>query len=154
MGRRSRQREPAPAAGPPSPPRPPGAPRRRARLDEAPRAPWHPVPLVEIAVLVGLIALAVGFFSEGRRQQVLVTSGVLLASAAGLEISLREHFSGYRSHTALLALAAALGVGVPVGVLLGERLIGIAVAVVAGAAAAVGLRRAFARRAGGLTWRA
>ena len=158
MGRRSRQREAATAAGrpagpPPAPP-PPSAPRRRARLDEAPKAPWHPFPLVEIAVLVGLVAMAVGFFSEGGRRETLVTAGVALASLAGLEVSLREHFTGYRSHTALLALAAALLVGIPVGLISDERIAGLAAGIVAGVAAVPALRAAFARRAGGLAWRA
>ena len=157
MGRRSRQREAATAAGrpgAPTPPPPPSAPRRRAHLDEAPKAPWHPFPLVEIAVLVGLVAMAVGFFSEGGRRETLVTAGVALASLAGLEVSLREHFTGYRSHTALLALAAALLVGIPVGLLTDERIAGLAAGIVAGVAAVPALRAAFARRAGGLSWRA
>ena len=157
MGRRSRQREAAAPAGrpaAPTPPPPPSAPRRRAQLDEAPKAPWHPFPLVEIAVLVGLIAMAVGFFSEGGRRETLVTAGVALASLAGLEVSLREHFTGYRSHTALLALATALLVGIPVGLLSDERIAGLAAGIVAGVAAVPALRAAFARRAGGLSWRA
>ena len=34
--------------------------------------------------------------------------GLVLGSLAGLELSVREHFAGYRSHT--LLLAAAVGV--------------------------------------------
>ena len=154
MGRRSRQREAAPASGPPPAPAPPTAPRRRARVGEAPKAPWHPVPLVEIAVLVGLVALVLGFTSDGSRREVLVTAGVLLASLAGLEVSLREHFAGYRSHTTLLALALAIAVMVPVTVLLDARIPGLAAGVVAGVLGFLGLRRAFARRSGGLAWRA
>jgi hypothetical protein len=153
MGRRSRQRTivPAAAATPPAPPR---APRRRSSPDEAPRAPWHPVPLVEIAVLVGIVAMVVGFLSEGGRRETLVTAGVLLASLGGLEVSIREHLAGYRSHTALLALACALAVGVPVALLTDDRLVGVAAAVAGGALAYAGLRRAFTRKSGGLTWRA
>jgi hypothetical protein len=158
MGRRSRQRDAAPAAArpstpPPAPP-PPRARRRRASLDEAPKAPWHPVPLAELAVLVGIVALVVGFTSEGSRRETLVTAGVLLASLGGLEVSVREHFAGYRSHTALLTLAAALAAGVPVGLLAGNRFVGLGVAAVAAVLAFAGLRAAFARRAGGMTWRA
>jgi hypothetical protein len=158
MGRRSRQRDAAPAAARPSPPPPapppPRARRRRASLDEAPKAPWHPVPLAELAVLVGIVALVVGFTSEGSRRETLVTAGVLLASLGGLEVSVREHFAGYRSHTALLTLAAALAAGVPVGLLAGNRFVGLGVAAVAAVLAFAGLRAAFARRAGGMTWRA
>jgi hypothetical protein len=156
MGRRSRQREAAATAARPAapPPPPPSAPRRRAHLDEAPKAPWHPVPLVEIAVLVGIVAMAIGFFSEGDRRETLVTAGVALASLAGLEVAVREHVTGYRSHTALLALAAALLVGVPLGLLTDQRLAGLAAGVLAGVLAFTLLRTLFARKAGGLTWRA
>jgi hypothetical protein len=112
------------------------------------------VPLAEIAVLVGIVAMTIGFFSEGGRRETLVTAGVALASLAGLEVSLREHFAGYRSHTALLSLAAALLAGVPVGLATGERLAGLAAGVVAGVLAFFALRAAFSRRAGGLSWRA
>jgi hypothetical protein len=112
------------------------------------------VPLAEIAVLVGIIAMAIGFFSEGGRRETLVTAGVALAALAGLEVSLREHFAGYRSHTALLALAAALLVGIPSGLATDQRLVGLGAGIVAGVAAFPALRAAFSRRAGGLTWRA
>jgi hypothetical protein len=156
MGRRSRQREAASTAARPAaaPPPPPSAPRRRAPVEEAPKAPRHPFPLVEIAVLVGIVAMAIGFFSEGGRRETLVTAGVALASLAGLEIALREHLTGYRSHTLLLALAAALLVGVPLGLLIDQRIVGLAVGVIAGVIAFPLLRTTFARRAGGLKWRA
>ena len=112
------------------------------------------MPLVELAVLAGLVMIVVGFVSSGGRREILVTGGVLLASLAGLELSLREHFAGYRSHTALLALAAALGTGVPVAVLTGDRIVGVVVMAVVGAVAFVLLRRAFTRRSGGLSWKA
>jgi hypothetical protein len=157
MGRRSRQRDAAPAAARPSAPSvptPPRTPRRRAGLDEAPKAPWHPVPLSELAVLVGIVVVVLGFTSEGSRRETLVTAGVLLASLGGLEVALREHFAGYRSHTALLTLAAALGTAAPVALLAGNRFVGLAVGVVVAVLAFLGLRAAFARRAGGMTWRA
>ena len=36
----------------------------------------------------------------------LIGTGLALGSLAGLELSIREHFAGYRSHTLLLAGAA------------------------------------------------
>jgi hypothetical protein len=159
MGRRSRQREAAAAGRPaapsaPAPPPPPSTPRRRAPIDEAPKPPWHPVPLAELAVLVGIVAMAIGFFSEGSRRETLVTAGVALASLAGLEVSIREHFTGYRSHTLLLTLAATLLAGVPIGLATDERLVGLGAGIVAGVAAFPALRAAFSRRSGGLSWRA
>lgn len=131
-----------------------GPPRRRARLDEAPRAPWHPFPLVELAIFAGLVMLAVGFVIRGDSGSVLVVGGLGLVFLASLELTIREHFAGYRSHSSLLALAAAFALGVPLA-LTGafDRAIVVAVALGAGAAAFLALRRTFARKSGGLTWR-
>ena len=54
--------------------------------------------------------LAIGFFTGGSRSPVLLATGLALGSLAGLELSIREHFAGYRSHT--LLLAGAVGVAV------------------------------------------
>ncbi len=94
------QKQPAKAAKAPRPP----------IDDERPPAPWGSFPLVEIVVLVALVMLAVGFFAGGDRGPVLLGTGLALGSLAGLELSVREHFGGYRSHT--LLLAGAVGVAV------------------------------------------
>ncbi len=52
--------------------------------------------------------LVVGFFVGDGRGAVLIATGLALGSLAGLELSIREHFAGYRSHTTLLAGAAAV----------------------------------------------
>jgi len=157
MGRRSRRR--ADGAPPPAPAPRVDAPReltRRARREEAPKPPWHPVPLVELSVLLGLILIVVAFFAaDGDRRGLLLVCGTALASLSGLEVAIREHFAGYRSHSALLALACAVAIvavlffatGLPQIVLLG-------VAVLVFGLAFQVLRRAFAARAGGLTFRA
>jgi hypothetical protein len=67
------------------------------------------VPLVEIAVLVGVVCIAVGFFSrDSTRGRTLLVLGFALGSLGGLDTSIREHFAGYRSHTLVLALAPAV----------------------------------------------
>ena len=72
--------------------------------DEPPAAPWGSFPLIEITVLVGIVMLVGGFlFVEGQRSRILVLTGLVLASIGGLEVSIREHFAGYRSHTLILA---------------------------------------------------
>ena len=152
MGRRSRQRGAAPVSAPP--PDPPRTPRRHARVDEAPKAPWHPVPLVELAILAGLILVVAGFVAGDRAGGVLITGGIALVSIASLELAIREHVSGYRSHSALLAGAAAVATGA-VGFLVGLPQIAILlVAVIVGVAAFAALRGMFQRKAGGLSWRA
>ena len=161
MGRRSRKRtggEPVATPVAPSPrarQAPPAVVSRRARLEDAPKAPWHPFPLAELCVLVGIIVLVVGFTSEGERRLTLLVAGMGLASLAGLEVAVREHFAGYRSHSSLLAGFVAVLVAVPLYVLTEVRGEIILVAsVVAGGVVFHFARRAFARRAGGLRFRA
>jgi hypothetical protein len=162
MGRRSRTRATAhaaprpPAPGDTRPASPHAVPRgHRARLAEAPPAPWSPFPLVELCVLVGLVLIGVGFLSHGDRRPAALACGIALASLAGLELTIREHFAGYRSHSALLAGALAVAIGVPLHFLLAVpqiALLALGVAVFAGAF--VALRRAFQARAGGIGFRA
>ena len=52
--------------------------------------------------------LVAAFFIRGPRSTALLATGLALGSLAGLELSIREHFGGYRSHTALLAGAAGV----------------------------------------------
>jgi hypothetical protein len=140
MGRRSRKRGGATAA----PARPP-VPRRAS--SERPRAPWHPFPLVELSVLVGLVLLVWGLFradDEGGR--VMLVCGMALASLGGLDTALREHFSGFASHALLLAaLPAVLAAGALFFAGAPWIAIPLAGAIVFGAAFAV-LRRGFPRR--------
>ena len=138
------------AAPAPKPAAAAAKPRARAQIDDQrPPAPWGSFPLVELVVLVGLVMIAIGFFTEGNRGTVLLVTGIALGSLAGLELSVREHFAGYRSHTTLLA--AVLGVAVMLGLYyFGDLPAPAAIAV--GAAAALGaawlLVREFRARAG------
>src|SRR5512133_369401 len=105
--RKRRAPMPQPVAAKPPPAPEPGA--RRTARDERPPAPWGPFPLTEIAILVGLIMLIAGFASGGSFSGTLMIAvGIALAALGGLELAIREHFAGYRSHTALLALAGAV----------------------------------------------
>jgi len=175
MGRRSRKRTdalaraggagaparpgaaPAPSGGAPAPTStaaPPSTPRPRARLEEAPKAPWHPFPLVELAVLAGLVLIVVAIVAGGDSRPILLFGGLALVSVAALELAIREHFAGYRSHSALLASLLALGVAIPLWYTPVPQEVILVAALLAGAAAFRALRGAFARKAGGLKWRA
>jgi hypothetical protein len=109
MGKRSRKRGGALSAPPPARPAVSRRPQR-----ERPRAPWHPFPLVELSVLVGLVLLVWGLIRRNDDSgRVLLVTGMALASLGGLDTALREHFSGYASHALLLAaLPAVLVTGV------------------------------------------
>jgi uncharacterized integral membrane protein len=109
------------------------------------------VPLAELTILGGIVSLIVGIVGQ---HPTAIGVGVALAGLGGMEVAIREHFAGYRSHTTLLAgtvfvftvgglfylanqiLAVALGVGA-----------------VAFAIAFYLARRAFQRASGGLSFR-
>ena len=73
-----------------------------AALGERPRAPWHPLPLSELLILVGLIGAVIGFSRRESGLTLLFTSIGAIALGT-IEFTLREHLAGYRSHTILLA---------------------------------------------------
>src|SRR5436190_23499589 len=122
--------------------------RRAANLDERPPAPWGSVPLVELVVLAGIVLLVAGFIVGGARGVVMIAAGAVLCSIAGLELAIREHFGGYRSHTFMLS--GAMGVAILAGLyFLTPGLwfpIALAIALGAFAASAWMLTRAFQRR--------
>ena len=112
------------------------------------------MPLVELAILCGLILIVAGFVTGGSAGGILVTGGIVLVGLASLELAVREHVSGYRSHSALLAGAAAVALAA-LGYLVGLPQIAILlVAAVVGIGAFAALRGMFQRKAGGLSWRA
>lgn len=143
----------APPAGKPAP----GSRRREAGAGEPPPAPWGSFPLIELCVLAGIVMLVLGFFVVGGdRGPILIAAGLALGSIGGLELSIREHLAGYRSHTVVLAGVPALIVlgllfylapeGLPA---LARAAIGLAVFAVAAAL----LTRLFSSRSGGARYR-
>lgn len=102
-------------------------------------------------MLAGLIALAIGIFG---RHPTLLGVGVVLAGLGGLEVSVREHFAGYRSHTTLLAGTVFVLVTGGLFYLAGLILaICLGIGAAAFAATFLLLRRAFQRASGGLSYR-
>jgi hypothetical protein len=128
---------------------------RRPGRDERPPAPWGSFPLVELCVLVAIVLLVAGFFVSGQRGATMIAMGLALGSLGGLELSIREHFAGYRSHTTLLAGAVAVLVGTLVAVVAGKILIPvlIAVGVIVFVASFYAFRRVFRTRTGGVSFR-
>jgi hypothetical protein len=126
-------------------------PKRVTAPDERPPAPWGKFPLAELVILAGIIALIYGVVAS---EELAIGVGVVLAGMGGLEVAVREHFAGYRSHTTLLAGFPAVVVAVAL-FYVGDQII--AVCLAAGAAVfAVAFylaRRAFQRASGGLSFR-
>jgi hypothetical protein len=74
-------------------------------VGERPRGFFGGLPISELAIFVGGIGLVIGVFNHGGPA---LTVGAVVCGLGVLEVTAREHFSGYRSHTALLATAPAL----------------------------------------------
>jgi hypothetical protein len=127
----------------------------RPSLDERPPAPWGGFPLSELLVLLGLVLMAWGLFSWSSSGNLRFGAGLVVASLAGLELSLREHLAGFRSHTSLLAGAAAFIVVSALAIGPGPHVLWVllALGVVVFGGAFYGLRRLFKQRSGGLGFR-
>jgi uncharacterized integral membrane protein len=102
-------------------------------------------------ILAGIVFLVVGIVGA---HQTAIGVGIALAGLGGLEVAIREHFAGYRSHTTLLAGAVfVLTVGLVYYV--GHEILAVALGVgaIAFAIAFYLARRAFQRASGGLSFR-
>jgi hypothetical protein len=69
-------------------------------VGERPEGLFGGVPVSELAILAGGVAFVVGVV-EGGGPALYV--GLIVLALGVIEITAREHFSGYRSHTTLLA---------------------------------------------------
>jgi hypothetical protein len=166
MGKRSRKR-PAPDRAPAT--RAERDARRRATAAsptvgrrgtrERPPAPWGSFPLTELVVLLALILGVVGFLRlDTHSGKVMVGAAMVLGSLGGLEVSIREHFGGFKSHTSLLAASTAVlsmiiisAIGGTSGLAVLGIVVGVGVLVFV--LAFWGFRQAFMRRSGGLGFR-
>jgi hypothetical protein len=145
--------------------RPASAAARRRSTADRPAPPWGSFPLTELVVLLGLL-LAVGgvlLGVEEGRGRTMFGAGVVLGALGGLEIVIRDHFAGYRSHTTLLSGVAAFVV-ITAAVLALREIVpsmppyaALSAALVAGgivfALSFRQLRRTFQNRSGGLSYR-
>jgi hypothetical protein len=126
---------------------------RYARGGERPPAPWGKFPLVELVVLLSIVLVVIGFFMSGLRAATLIAAGITLGALAGLELSIREHFAGYKSHSSVLAGAPAvlvLGFGFFLGV---APIVNLAAGVLVFLVGLYLFREAFKRRSGGIGFR-
>ena len=64
-------------------------------------------------MLIGIVCIAVGFFSrDSPLGRTVLGLGFALAALGGLDTSVREHWSGYRPHSLVLAAFPAVVVAV------------------------------------------
>ena len=73
-----------------------------------PPPPWHPLPLAEMAIVFGFIAILVAAVLTDRDG---VMAGFLLIVLGTAEFSFREHRHGFRSHSTVLAMILGIIVG-------------------------------------------
>ncbi len=83
------------------------------REGERPESPFGGLPISELAILLGLVAAVIGFLRHGGPALIV---GLIVCALGVIEITAREHFSGYRSHASLLA--AIPSVAIEVGIVL------------------------------------
>jgi hypothetical protein len=72
--------------------------------------------VAEFAILAGSVALIVGVIRQSGPALII---GVVICLFGVLEVTTREHFSGYRSHTVLLAAIPAVAVEFLIAVTVG-----------------------------------
>lgn len=77
--------------------------RAAQRIDGRPKPLWDPLPLTEVAIGLGVLIAIVGFARGVDTGATLIGIGILMATAGVIELCAREHFSGFKSHTLLLA---------------------------------------------------
>jgi hypothetical protein len=87
------------------------------KYGDPPPSPFGGFPVSEIAIFAGIVGVIVGFFAGAP---VALAVGVVVCTLGVLEVTAREHFSGYRSHATLLAAIPAVAIGIGVVALIGD----------------------------------
>ncbi len=91
--------------------------RQLGREGERPPSPFGDLPISELAILAGFIAVVVGVTQNGGPALI---AGVIVCALGVVEVTAREHFAGYRSHTALLSALPAVGIEAIIVAVFGE----------------------------------
>jgi hypothetical protein len=86
-------------------------------VGERPRSLFGAVPVSEVAIFAGMIVAIVGVVRHAR---VTIIIGLVICALGVLEVTGREHFTGYRSHTALLAAVPTVALEAIVVAVLGD----------------------------------
>jgi hypothetical protein len=90
--------------------RPAPSPEAIARAKERlapPKAPWHPLPLAELGIVIGMLVMFVGFAIGNVNG---AAGGFAITLLGTVEFSWREHRHGYRSHGAVIGGVVGIAV--------------------------------------------
>lgn len=81
-------------------------------VGERPPSPFAGLPVSEFLILAGGVAFVVGGIPvlSGQSPGPALLVGIIVVALGVIEVTGREHFSGYRSHTTLLAAIPTVGV--------------------------------------------
>ncbi len=88
-------------------------------VGERPPSPFGGLPVSEFAIFAGGVAFVVGLIEGGANPALIV--GLIVVALGVVEVTAREHFSGFRSHTTLLAAIPAVGIGIAIIAVVGSR---------------------------------
>lgn len=83
---------------------------RRARRPPPPPGPWGSFPITEITIAVGIVIVVVALVGGATPRSPRFVAGALVCAAGVVELMVREHMSGYRSHTLLLSFLPVVAV--------------------------------------------
>jgi hypothetical protein len=84
-----------------------------------PESPFGGLPISELAILVGGVGVVVGLVAAAPAALIV---GIVACTLGVVEVTAREHFSGYRSHAVLLAGIPAVVAGIAMIALFGSSL--------------------------------
>ncbi len=84
---------------------------------ERPPGPFGGLPVSEIAIFAGAVGLIVGLVQSSAAALIV---GTIVCTLGVVEVTAREHFSGYRSHAALLSAIPAVGAEIGLVVAFGQ----------------------------------
>jgi drug/metabolite transporter (DMT)-like permease len=77
-------------------------------VGERPPPPWHPLPLSELLIFVGVVGVVIAMLRGPESNGALLAAAIAAVVIGTVEVAVREHMSGFRPHTTLLAVIPAI----------------------------------------------
>jgi len=84
---------------------------------DRPPGPFGSLPVSEIAIFAGVVGATVGFVQGGGPALIV---GLVVCVLGVLEVTAREHLSGFRAHTTLLAAIPTALLALAIAALIGQ----------------------------------